>query len=96
MLPPEFIIQTDSSIYLTRLFSENGANEEEIMQELLNLKGQKLETKMKKIGIQRRILNLEVKYGKNNYKAYKKSFFAVLTSSGSSDVLNELKADYSS
>ena len=57
MLPPEFIIQTDSSIYLTHLFSENGANEENIMQDLLILKGQKPEAKMKKIAIQRRILN---------------------------------------
>ena len=55
MLPPEFIIQNDSSIYLTQLFSENGANEEEFMQDLLNLKGQKPEVKMKKIAIQRRI-----------------------------------------
>ena len=31
MLPPEFIIQTDSSILLTQLFSENGTNEEEII-----------------------------------------------------------------
>ena len=50
---------------------------------------------MKKITIQRKILNKVLKKGDIYYKAYDQSFFAVLTSSGSSDVLNELKADYS-
>ena len=50
---------------------------------------------MKKITIQRRISNKDFKCGQISYKAYDQSFFAVLTSSGSSDVLNELKADYS-
>ena len=50
---------------------------------------------MKKIAIQRRISYKDLKEGDKKYFAYKQSFFAVLTSSGSSDVLNELKADYS-
>ena len=50
---------------------------------------------MKKIAIQRRISNKDFKKGDIEYFAYKQSIFAVLTSSGSSDVLNELKADYS-
>ena len=95
MLPPDFIIQTDTSIYLTQLFSENAANEEDIMQDLLNFKGQKLEANMKKIAIQRRILNKDLKYGIIQYESYKQSFFAVLTSSSSYDVLIELEADYS-
>ena len=95
MLPPEFIIQTDSSIYLTQLFSKNGANEENIMKDLLILKGQKPEAKMKKIAIQRRILNHKILWRNRlitNKKFYKQTFFAVLTSPGSSDVLIELKA----
>ena len=51
---------------------------------------------MKKIAIQRRISNKDFKYGQISYEAYDQSFFAVLTSSGSSDVLNELKANYGS
>ena len=50
---------------------------------------------MKKIAIQRRILNKDLKNGDIKYQAYKQCFFAVLTSSGSFDALNELKADYS-
>ena len=51
---------------------------------------------MKKIAIQRRILNKVLKKeDRKYYSVYKQSYFAVLTSSGSSDVLNELKADYS-
>ena len=48
---------------------------------------------MKKIDIKRRILNRDFKSGQ--ISAYEQTFFAVLNSSGSSDVLIELKADYS-
>ena len=47
---------------------------------------------MKKIDIKRRILNRDLKSGQ--ISAYEQTFFAVLNSSGSSDVLIELKADY--